>query len=129
VLIYASLSSIVGFQNTHYTPLSLLDSHYRQHGLVSVLDLLSTLALSGLTLTYHRLYNNPDYSDLTIILSDSREIKVHKNILCTANEWFKKACGVDSRFAVRRIPQSFHICLLMNVRHAGSLAESARAQA
>jgi hypothetical protein len=45
-------------------------------------------------------YNNPDYSDLTIALSDGRDIHVHRNVLCTANEYFKKACGIDSQFVV-----------------------------
>lgn len=54
---------------------------------------------SSLILTGHSVYNNPDYSDLTIVLKDGREIKVHKNIMCT-NEWFKKACGAHSQFAV-----------------------------
>lgn len=83
----------------------------------------------GLTLSYNSLYNNPDYSDLTIILEDSREVKVHKNILCTANEWFKKACGVGSRFAVRSITWLFRIHLLMIIRYVGSLTGSVRAQA
>jgi len=54
-----------------------------------------------MTLTIRRVYNNPDYSDLTIVLKDGREIKAHKNILCTANVWFEKACGVSSSFVVR----------------------------
>jgi hypothetical protein len=48
------------------------------------------------------LFNNAAYSDLKIKLSDGRDIKVHKAVLCTSNEWFKKACGAGSRFAVRQ---------------------------
>lgn len=47
-------------------------------------------------------YDNPEYSDITIKLSSGREIRLHKHVLCTANEWFNKACGTSSHFAVRR---------------------------
>ena len=82
----------------------------------------------GLT-PLHSVYNNPNYSDLTIILKDGREVKVHKNILCTSNLWFKKACGVDSQFAVRRITQLFQIVSLIKIPTVGSYSASARAQA
>jgi hypothetical protein len=48
----------------------------------------------------NRLYDNPDYSDLAILLSDGRKIHVHKLVLCNNNEYFKKLCGVGSRFSV-----------------------------
>jgi hypothetical protein len=48
----------------------------------------------------NRLYDNSDYSDLAILLSDGRKILVHKVVLCNNNEYFKKLCGVGSRFAV-----------------------------
>lgn len=46
------------------------------------------------------LFDKPDYSDLTIRLSNGREIHVHKFIVCARNEYFLKLCGPDSRFAV-----------------------------
>jgi hypothetical protein len=61
----------------------------------------------GLVLTRHSLYNNPNNSDLTIVLKDGREIKAHKNILCAANEWFKNACGVGTHFAVSVVSSHF----------------------
>jgi hypothetical protein len=45
-------------------------------------------------------HNNPSYSDLTIALSDDRKVHVHRSVLCTANEYFKTACGVNSQFVV-----------------------------
>ena len=45
-------------------------------------------------------YNDADYSDLTLRLSDGREIKVHKLIICNQNEYFRKLCGVTSSFKV-----------------------------
>lgn len=51
-------------------------------------------------LMIYRWYNNPDYSDLAIVLSDGRKIHVHKLVLCTNNSYFSRACGADSQFAV-----------------------------
>lgn len=45
-------------------------------------------------------YNNSQYSDLTLKLSDGRKIKVHKLVLCTRNKYFASLCGSDSSFAV-----------------------------
>ncbi|EME79247.1 uncharacterized protein MYCFIDRAFT_204749 [Pseudocercospora fijiensis CIRAD86] len=44
------------------------------------------------------LYNQPDYSDVTIRFS-GREVFCHKIILCTTSEYFKKLCGPGSHFA------------------------------
>jgi hypothetical protein len=74
----------------------------------------------GPVLTRLSLYNNPDHSDLTIVLKDGREIKVNKNILCTANEWFKNAIGVGTHFAVSVVSCLCRVCMLMNVRRVGS---------
>jgi hypothetical protein len=38
--------------------------------------------------------------DLTIKLEHGIEIKVHKAIVCRANEYFGKLCGPDSHFAL-----------------------------
>jgi hypothetical protein len=66
--------------------------------------------------------NDADYSDLTLRLSDGREIKVHKLVICKQNEYFRKLCGVTSSFKVRR--PSFYLrgndaCLLITC-HTGS---------
>jgi hypothetical protein len=45
-------------------------------------------------------FDEGTYSDLTVKLSDGAEIKVQKIIVCRANEYFRKLCGPDSRFAV-----------------------------
>ncbi|KXT07708.1 hypothetical protein AC578_10174 [Pseudocercospora eumusae] len=44
------------------------------------------------------LYNQPEYSDVTIRFSN-REVFCHKVILCTSSEYFKKLCGPGSHFA------------------------------
>lgn len=46
------------------------------------------------------LFYNPKYSDLAVKLSDDREIKLHKNIVCIKNAYFNKLCGEGSQFAV-----------------------------
>lgn len=45
-------------------------------------------------------FDNPDWSDLTIELSDARRIPVHKAVLCTRNEYFNAMFGLKSQFAV-----------------------------
>lgn len=45
-------------------------------------------------------FENPDWSDLTIELSDGRRIPVHKTVLCTRNAYSNAMCGLNSRFAV-----------------------------
>jgi hypothetical protein len=45
-------------------------------------------------------FDEDTYSDLTIKLSDSTEIKMQKIIVCRANDYFRKLCGPKSRFAV-----------------------------
>lgn len=45
-------------------------------------------------------YNDAEYSDLTLKLSDGREIKPHKVIVCKQNEYFCKLCGATSSFRV-----------------------------
>jgi hypothetical protein len=45
------------------------------------------------------LFSNPEYSDLTIKLSDGQELRIHKLIVCS-NEYFAKLCGAQSHFAV-----------------------------
>jgi hypothetical protein len=57
-----------------------------------------------------RWYNNPDHSDLAIQLSDGRKIHVHKLVLCTNNQYFKRACGVAIQFAVHAI-NSIAVCI------------------
>jgi hypothetical protein len=52
-------------------------------------------------------YNNAEYSDLSVRLRDGREIKVHKIVVCNANDWFKKACGPGSHFTLR--PSTFYV--------------------
>lgn len=42
------------------------------------------------------LFNDPEYSDLTIRLQDGRKIHVHKFIVCARNEYFLKLCGPGS---------------------------------
>ncbi|KAL9533272.1 hypothetical protein SMMN14_02215 [Sphaerulina musiva] len=49
---------------------------------------LSTLAL----------YNEPEYSDVTIQFS-GRTVHCHKLVLCTKSDYFKKLCGPGSHFA------------------------------
>jgi hypothetical protein len=45
-------------------------------------------------------FNDADFSDLTLKLSDDREIKVHKLVICKQNEYFRKLCGPTSSFKV-----------------------------
>jgi hypothetical protein len=45
-------------------------------------------------------FDEATYSDLTVRLSDGTEIKVHKVIVCRANDYFRKLCGPESHFAV-----------------------------
>lgn len=45
-------------------------------------------------------YDNSDWSDLIIELSDGRKITVHKSVLCTRNKYFDALCGLRSQFAV-----------------------------
>ncbi|KAF7195228.1 hypothetical protein HII31_03434 [Pseudocercospora fuligena] len=47
------------------------------------------------------LYNQPEYSDVTIRFSN-REIFCHKVVLCTSSEYFKKLCGPGSQFVERQ---------------------------
>lgn len=49
-------------------------------------------------------FDEDTYSDLKIKLSNGNEIKVHKAIVCRANEYFRKLCGPESHFAVGYIP-------------------------
>lgn len=46
-------------------------------------------------------YNDAEYSDLTLKLSDGREVKVHKLVICKRNEYIRKLCGATSSFKVR----------------------------
>jgi hypothetical protein len=48
----------------------------------------------------HKWFENPNWSDLTIELSDGRKIPVHKSVLCSRNAYFNALCGLGSRFAV-----------------------------
>lgn len=45
-------------------------------------------------------YEKPEYSDLTIELSDGYEIPAHRIILCRRNEYFNALFGSKSQFAV-----------------------------
>lgn len=45
-------------------------------------------------------FNDTEYSDLTLKLSDGREISVHKVVVCNNNQYFNKLCGDGSQFAV-----------------------------
>lgn len=45
-------------------------------------------------------YNEAEFSDLTIKLSNGTEVKVHKLVICKANDYFRKMCGPTSQFAV-----------------------------
>jgi hypothetical protein len=45
-------------------------------------------------------YNDAEYSDLTLKLSDGREIKVHKLVICKQNRYFRMLCGATSSFKV-----------------------------
>lgn len=47
-------------------------------------------------------YNDTKYSELTLKLSDGREISVHKVVVCNNNACFNSLCGVGSQFAVSR---------------------------
>jgi hypothetical protein len=49
-------------------------------------------------------FNDAQYSDLTLKLSDGREVKVHKLVICTQNEYFSKLCGATSSFKVSPCP-------------------------
>jgi hypothetical protein len=40
------------------------------------------------------LYDNAEYSDLTIRLSDGSDIRVHKVIICTKNTVLRRLCQV-----------------------------------
>jgi hypothetical protein len=51
-------------------------------------------------------FDEGKHSDLTVKLSDGAEIKVHKIIVCRANEYFRKLCGTESHFAVSSIIQN-----------------------
>ena len=48
-------------------------------------------------LTCDRLFNIPEFSDVTI-KAGAREIRCHKIILCNKSEYFKSMCGPDSKF-------------------------------
>ena len=41
------------------------------------------------------LYDNAEYSDLTIRLSDGSDIHVHKVIICTKNTALRRLCQVS----------------------------------
>jgi hypothetical protein len=41
------------------------------------------------------LYDNAEYSDLTIRLSDGSDIRVHKVIICTKNTAPRRLCQVS----------------------------------
>jgi hypothetical protein len=43
------------------------------------------------------LYDNAEYSDLTIRLSDGSDIRVHKVIICTKNTALRRLCQVAFR--------------------------------
>jgi hypothetical protein len=79
------------------------------HGFPSLLPLLTNQTLTNPLASQHTPLSAMDtrewfgkgpYSDLTIKLSDGTEVKVHKVIVCQANEYFRKLCGPDSHFAV-----------------------------
>ena len=57
-------------------------------------------------------FENPDWSDLTIELSDGRRIPVHKTVLCTRNAYFNAMCGLNSRFAVCQLDIIIKVSLL-----------------
>lgn len=44
------------------------------------------------------LYDNAEYSDLTIRLSDGSDIHVHKVIICTKNEALRRLCQVSKPY-------------------------------
>jgi hypothetical protein len=52
------------------------------------------------TISLDTWFNKPGFSDLTIKLSDGREIHVHKIIVCARNAYFAKLTGPESQFAV-----------------------------
>jgi hypothetical protein len=52
------------------------------------------------TISLDTWFNKPGYSDLTIKLSNDKEIHVHKIIVCARNSYFAKLCGPGSQFAV-----------------------------
>jgi hypothetical protein len=45
-------------------------------------------------------FENPDWSDLTIELSDGRKIPVHKSVLCSRNDYFAGLFGLNAPAAV-----------------------------
>lgn len=51
-------------------------------------------------LTNHRFFDTDELSDITIKFS-GREVRCHRIILCAASDYFKKLCGVGSRFRER----------------------------
>jgi hypothetical protein len=75
----------------HHTP-------RQQNPAASAMEFDDTIQLPGL-------FNNPEYSDLTIKLSDGQELHVHKLVVCARNDYFLKLCGPGSQFAVRLITQ------------------------
>jgi hypothetical protein len=46
------------------------------------------------------LFSKPEYSDLTIKLSDGQEFRIHKLVVCTRNDYFLKLVGPQSHFVV-----------------------------
>jgi len=48
----------------------------------------------GVLLTVRSLWQKPDFTDLTLRLSDSSEFKVHKVVVCQC-EFFRAACSGD----------------------------------
>ena len=54
-------------------------------------------------LTCDRLFNIPEFSDVTI-KAGAREIRCHKIILCNKSDYFKSMCGPDSKFKEKNEP-------------------------
>jgi len=55
------------------------------------------------TISLDTWFNKPGYSDLTIKLSNDKEVHVHKIIVCSRNPYFAKLCGPGSQFAVSSV--------------------------
>jgi hypothetical protein len=69
-------------------------------------------------------YNDAEYSDLTLKLSDGRKVKAHKLVICTQNEYFRKLCGATSSFkASPRVSLLGNNACLLTENRTGGQAE------
>lgn len=60
--------------------------------------LINTASRSTAIMRTAELYDNAEYSDLTIRLSDGSDIHVHKVIICTKNKALRKLCQVSKPY-------------------------------